>query len=90
MFDYFYLCISDIASIILIIDCSNYTEQVVLIKQKLDESRYFIETNCIQVQEKSQVQVSSTTMEYIINHTDTEQGVRNLKRCLNIFYFICR
>ena len=30
--------------------------------------------------------ISSTTMEYIINHTDTEQGVRNLKRCLETIY----
>ena len=38
--------LSDIASIILIIDSDNYTKQVFLIEQKLDESRYFIETNC--------------------------------------------
>ena len=41
--------LSDIASIILIIDSNNYTEQVLLIQQKLDESRYFIETNCLSV-----------------------------------------
>ena len=41
-----YELLSDIASIILIIDSDNYTEEVFIIEQKLDESRYFIETNC--------------------------------------------